>query len=176
MSFVCPREVYYLPDSPPTHESTRYTLFGSIHVVIICSNRTVSSKRSTVRSFKWCRSPILTLHKLSNIGSCSTLLPGALQDAAVVYAHLATHHLGARKGPDGKYRFPDLPTPNHEHAHDAPTTQDPVVSTSTSSMGQFLDYDTSQELCNSPRHRGFSFRRRMTSTACRDDSKGRRSM
>lgn len=63
LSLVCPREVYYLPDSPPTHESTRYTLFGSIHVVIICSNRTISSKRSTVRSFKWCRSPILTLHQ-----------------------------------------------------------------------------------------------------------------
>jgi hypothetical protein len=40
-------------------------------------------------------------------------IPGALQDAAAVYAHIVTHHLGARKGPDGKYHYPS--TPNYAH-------------------------------------------------------------
>jgi hypothetical protein len=69
-------------------------------------------------------------------------VPGALQDAAAVYAHLVTHGLGARKGPDGKYCYPDLPAPNHVQAHDPLTSQDPVLDTSTSSMGQTLDYET----------------------------------
>jgi hypothetical protein len=69
-------------------------------------------------------------------------VPGALQDAAAVYAHLVTQSLGARKGPDGKYRYPELPTPNHTHAHDAPTTPVPVLGTSTESMGQTLDCET----------------------------------
>lgn len=69
-------------------------------------------------------------------------VPGALQDAAAAYTHLVTHRLGARKGPDGKYRYPDLPAPNHVHAHDARTSQDPVLDTSNSSMGQSLDYET----------------------------------
>lgn len=41
-------------------------------------------------------------------------IPGAIQDAAAVYAHIVTHHLGARKGPDGKYHYPT--GPNHAHA------------------------------------------------------------
>ena len=41
-------------------------------------------------------------------------VPGALQDAAAVYAHIVTHHFGARKGPDGKYHYPS--TPYHMHA------------------------------------------------------------
>jgi alpha/beta hydrolase fold len=44
-------------------------------------------------------------------------VPGALQDAAAVYAHLVTHHVGAFKGPDGKYHYPypNLPVPSHTH-------------------------------------------------------------
>ncbi|KAI9509293.1 alpha/beta-hydrolase [Russula earlei] len=38
-------------------------------------------------------------------------MPGALQDAAAVYAHLVTNQLGARKCPDGKY-----PEVEHQHA------------------------------------------------------------
>ena len=45
-------------------------------------------------------------------------LPGALQDAAAVYAHLVTHHLGARKGLDGKYHYPDFAISHRGHAHD----------------------------------------------------------
>jgi alpha/beta hydrolase fold len=48
-------------------------------------------------------------------------VPGAIQDAAAVYAHLVTHHLGALKGPDGKYHYPDSPFPYHTDAQDSPT-------------------------------------------------------
>ncbi|KAI0250674.1 hypothetical protein BJV78DRAFT_547163 [Lactifluus subvellereus] len=65
-------------------------------------------------------------------------VPGALQDAAAVYAHLVTHHLGARKGPDGKYRYPDQP-PHHSHARDTSTSRDTVLPTSIPSIGQALD-------------------------------------
>jgi hypothetical protein len=44
-------------------------------------------------------------------------VPGALQDAAAVYTHLVTHRLGAFKGIDGKYHYPESPTPYHTDAH-----------------------------------------------------------
>jgi hypothetical protein len=49
-------------------------------------------------------------------------VPGALQDAAAVYAHLVTHHLGAFKGPDGKYHYPypNSPMPSHTDIHNSP--------------------------------------------------------
>lgn len=53
-------------------------------------------------------------------------VPGALQDAAAVYTHLVTHRLGAFKGPDGKYHYPDPPISYHTDAHSA----NPVVDTS----------------------------------------------
>ena len=46
-------------------------------------------------------------------------VPGALQDAAAVYAHIVTHHLGARKGPDGKYHYPSMPY----HMHASPSIE-----------------------------------------------------
>ena len=48
-------------------------------------------------------------------------VPGALQDAAAVYAHLVTH-LGASKGLDGKYHypFPNSPMPSHADVHKSP--------------------------------------------------------
>jgi acetyl esterase/lipase len=58
-------------------------------------------------------------------------VPGAIQDAAAVYAHLVTHHLGALKGPDGKYHYPDSPIPHHTDAHDSPTPH-PTSATSIS--------------------------------------------
>ncbi|KAI0052157.1 alpha/beta-hydrolase [Auriscalpium vulgare] len=48
-------------------------------------------------------------------------MPGALQDAAAVYAHLVTHHLGAARGRDGKYQYPSPPVPYHTHATMSPT-------------------------------------------------------
>ena len=69
-------------------------------------------------------------------------VPGALQDAAAVYAHLVTQRLGAHKGSDGKYRYPDLPTSSHIHAHDVPTTHDPAPLGTSESMGQTLDNET----------------------------------
>ena len=42
-------------------------------------------------------------------------VPGALQDAAAVYAHLVTHQLGAFKGTDGKYHYPYPNSPVHSH-------------------------------------------------------------
>ncbi|KAA1471689.1 alpha/beta-hydrolase [Dentipellis sp. KUC8613] len=48
-------------------------------------------------------------------------IPGAIQDAAAVYAHLVTHHLGATKGPDGKYHYPDIAQPYHTHSATSPT-------------------------------------------------------
>ena len=71
-----------------------------------------------------------------------------LPDAAAVYAHLVTHHLGARKGPDGKCCYPDLPIPNYVHPHDVPATQDPVLDKSTLSMCQTLDYETQLRTCS----------------------------
>lgn len=49
-------------------------------------------------------------------------VPGALQDAAAVYAHLVTHHLGAFKGPDGRYHYPypNPPKPSHTDIHNSP--------------------------------------------------------
>ena len=49
-------------------------------------------------------------------------VPGALQDAAAVYAHLVTHHLGAFKGPDGKYHYPypNSPVASHADVHISP--------------------------------------------------------
>ena len=44
-------------------------------------------------------------------------VPGALQDAAAVYTHLVTHRLGAFKGIDGKYHYPESPIPYHTDAH-----------------------------------------------------------
>jgi alpha/beta hydrolase fold len=48
-------------------------------------------------------------------------VPGALQDAAAVYAHLVTHHLGAFKGPDGKYHYPypNSPMTSHTDVHNS---------------------------------------------------------
>jgi hypothetical protein len=56
-------------------------------------------------------------------------VPGALQDAAAVYALLVTHHLGAFKGSDGRYHYPDSPIPYHTGAHNSPTPH-PVSDTS----------------------------------------------
>ncbi len=47
-------------------------------------------------------------------------VPGALQDAATVYAHLVTHYLGGLKGPDGKYHYPNSLIPCHTDAHNSP--------------------------------------------------------
>ena len=111
----------------------RIAIFGRIYVVMTYSNRTISSKRSTVRSFDWDGSSTLTFPPAVEYRLIQHApVPGAIQDAAAVYAHLVTHHLGARKGPDGKYNYPELPTPNHVHAHDAPTL----------SIVQTLDYET----------------------------------
>jgi alpha/beta hydrolase family protein len=55
-------------------------------------------------------------------------VPGALQDAAAVYAHLVTYHLGACKRPDGKYHYPDSPTPYNIDAHNSSTPR-PVYET-----------------------------------------------
>ena len=121
----------------------RITIFGRIRVVMSCSNRTTSSKRFTVRSFNWDSSSTLTFPVAVEYRLLQHApVPGALQDAAAVYAHLVTHHLGAHKGPDGKYRYPDAPTPSHVRVHDAPTTQDPVLGTSTLSIGQTSDCET----------------------------------
>lgn len=65
-------------------------------------------------------------------------IPGALQDAAAVYAHLVTHRLGARKGPDGKYHYPD-PIP---HAKMFPSPQDTVSATFSPSVEQTMDPKT----------------------------------
>ena len=54
-------------------------------------------------------------------------VPGALQDAAAVYTHLVTHRLGAFKGLDGKYHYPDH-TDAHMHRVSADTV-DPVYPT-----------------------------------------------
>jgi hypothetical protein len=57
-------------------------------------------------------------------------VPGALQDAAAVYAHLVTQDLGAFKGPDGKYHYPypNSPTSSHTDVHN-PAAPDPVTDT-----------------------------------------------
>ncbi|KAI0301633.1 hypothetical protein B0F90DRAFT_1718843 [Multifurca ochricompacta] len=69
-------------------------------------------------------------------------VPGALQDAAAVYAHLVTHHLGARKGSDGKYHYPHPPITYHTHTDDSPTRQDASSPTFTPSIGLALDNET----------------------------------
>ncbi|KAI0319304.1 hypothetical protein OF83DRAFT_1111163 [Amylostereum chailletii] len=38
-------------------------------------------------------------------------VPGALQDAAAVYANVVINELGATKGVDGKYHYPERPSP-----------------------------------------------------------------
>lgn len=49
-------------------------------------------------------------------------VPGALQDAAAVYAHLVTHHFGAFKGSDGRYHYPypNSPMRSHTDVHNSP--------------------------------------------------------
>lgn len=49
-------------------------------------------------------------------------VPGALQDAAAVYAHLVTQDLSAFKGPDGKYHYPypNCHMSSHTDVHNAP--------------------------------------------------------
>ncbi|KAI0261609.1 hypothetical protein BC834DRAFT_972558 [Gloeopeniophorella convolvens] len=69
-------------------------------------------------------------------------VPGAIQDAAAVYAHLVTHHLGARKGADGKYHYPEPPIPYHTHAYNSPTLQGVVSDSSVPSVGQVFDSET----------------------------------
>ncbi|KAH9973785.1 hypothetical protein BGW80DRAFT_1458832 [Lactifluus volemus] len=66
-------------------------------------------------------------------------VPGALQDAAAVYAHLVTHHLGARKGQDGKYHYPDGPA---DDALVNERTAPPNAPTSIPSIGQTLNSET----------------------------------
>ena len=121
----------------------RFTIFGHTHVVMTCSDRTTSSKRFTVRSFGWVSSSTLTFPPAVEYRLLQHApVPGAIQDAAAVYAHLVTHRLGACKGSDGKYRYPEAHTPSHVRAHDAPTTQDLVLGTSALSIDQTLDYET----------------------------------
>ncbi|KAH8996365.1 alpha/beta-hydrolase [Lactarius akahatsu] len=68
-------------------------------------------------------------------------IPGALQDAAAVYAHIVTHHLGARKGPDGNVTLQPgtvaSPVADAEHRqhfetipghHKSSDSVDPVIS------------------------------------------------
>jgi hypothetical protein len=69
-------------------------------------------------------------------------VPGALQDAAAVYAHLVTHHLGARKGTDGKYHYPDHPVPYRAQAHDSSISPNADPATSAPSASQTLDNKT----------------------------------
>lgn len=69
-------------------------------------------------------------------------VPGALQDAAAVYAHLVTHHLGARKGSDGKYHYPDHPIPYRTHARTSTSLQDTVSATFRPSIEQTADNET----------------------------------
>ncbi|KAH9048409.1 alpha/beta-hydrolase [Lactarius hengduanensis] len=69
-------------------------------------------------------------------------IPGALQDAAAVYAHIVTHHLGARKGPDGKYHYPDPSIPYHRHAPMSTPLHDTVSATFSPSVDQALDCKT----------------------------------
>jgi len=69
-------------------------------------------------------------------------IPGALQDAAAVYAHLVTHHLGARKGPDGKYHYPDPPILHHAHVPMSASPKDTVSPTFSPSVEQALDGKT----------------------------------
>ena len=104
--------------------------------------RTTSSKRSTVRSLSRDRLSKLTLHLAVEYRLLQHApVPGALQDAASVYAHLVTQRLGARKGPDGKYHYPKLPTSDRIHPHDTPITQDLVLGISET-IGQTLDHET----------------------------------
>jgi len=105
--------------------------------------RTISSKRSTVGSLsQCCRLSKLTLHLAVEYRLLQHApVPGALQDAAAVYAHLLMQRLGARRSLDGKYRYPKSPTSDRIHAHDTPTTPDPVLGISET-MGQTLDYET----------------------------------
>ncbi|KAH9006538.1 alpha/beta-hydrolase [Lactarius hatsudake] len=69
-------------------------------------------------------------------------IPGALQDAAAVYAHLVTHHLGARKGPDGKYHYPNPSIPYHKHAPMSTPLHDTASATFSPSVDQALDCKT----------------------------------
>ncbi|KAH9073018.1 alpha/beta-hydrolase [Lactarius deliciosus] len=69
-------------------------------------------------------------------------IPGALQDAAAVYAHIVTHHLGARKGPDGKYNYPDPSIPYHRHAPMSTPLHDTASATFSPSVDQALDSKT----------------------------------
>lgn len=85
-------------------------------MIFIFFIRTISSKRSTVRSLSRCRLSKLTLHLAVEYRLLQHApVPGALQDAATIYAHLVTQRLGARKGLDGKYRYPELPTSDRVH-------------------------------------------------------------
>ncbi len=69
-------------------------------------------------------------------------IPGALQDAAAVYAHLVTHHLGARKGPDGKYHYPASPIPHRVHARKSTSTQDTTSATYNANAEQAARFDS----------------------------------
>ena len=113
-----------------------------VEMIFILFIRTISSKRSTVRSLSRCRLSKLTLHLAVEYRLLQHApVPGALQDAAAVYAHLVTQRLGARKGLDGKYRYPRLLTSDRLHAHDTPTMHDPILGISEA-MGPTLDYET----------------------------------
>jgi hypothetical protein len=104
--------------------------------------RTISSKRSTVGPLSQCRLSKLTLHLAVEYRLLQHApVPGALQDAAAVYAHLVTQRLGARRSLDGKYRYPKLPTSDRTHARDTTTMPDPVLGISEN-MGQTLDHET----------------------------------
>ena len=80
--------------------------------------RTISSKRYMVRflkqgGFQTLSIPSAVEYRLLQHAP----VPGALQDAAAVYTHLVTHRLGAFKGIDGKYHYPDSPIPYHTDVH-----------------------------------------------------------
>ncbi|TFY77843.1 hypothetical protein EWM64_g6173, partial [Hericium alpestre] len=55
-------------------------------------------------------------------------IPGALQDGASVYAHLVINNLGAKKGTDGKYSYPNVAVPYHTPPINSPMS--PISSTS----------------------------------------------
>jgi hypothetical protein len=115
-----------------------------VHVVTIFtfSIRRISSKRSTVGSLSRCHLSKLTLHLAVEYRLLQHApVPGALQDAAAVYAYLVTQRLGARRSLDGKYRYPKLPTSDRIHAHDTPTTPDLVPGVSET-MDQTMDFET----------------------------------
>lgn len=145
MSHVCAREFRYLSDSAQVNESTRRAQLGFIDIVLILCNRTISFKRYMVRFLNQSHSSTLTLHLAVEYRLLQHApVPGALQDAAAVYAHLVTHHLGASRGPDGKYHYPELQIPHHRFS-DPPTLRDTVQGTSTSTIDLALDCETPQK-------------------------------